>query len=1209
MALHGSLRELRLGDVLQTVQSAGGRGLLRVRNGGRRAILHLSDRGVRILEPEVLDDRMIVEALVRRGVVQADVAQRARVAAESRKQSPLEPLLVGGSVDRARLDDLLVEAAEDAILDVLAWQEGDFRFQEDVDPASTVGRVAEVTVESKGLLLRAAQRADEQQRVAERIGPQAVLVMPLDASAAASLEGAAPRLAERIDGRLLLDEIAVAEGWALFEARKAAAALVETGAARLPTGEELSMLATAREQAGDLRAAFALVLQWESQAPEDPAPAEVAAGIAARAGRVEEEAAALRTLGHRHMAAARPDAARAAFEALRKKRPGDRDALEGLRDAARALDDQDAFAKTSRELAEAAMAAGDAAQAATWLQELLEVRPDDLDARLLRTKAVVRLGERAQAVRELEILADALPSPCKTRVERAVAAYGRETVAQLAPERTDLLRRFSGVAEATTGRRRRVVIVGALLLVASGVGIVFWPKGASGLLERAKDAAARGDVSAALGLIDEIELGYSDSSEATEASALRARLVPPTPATSRRSDPKATEQLKASSTATLESLPRWPDADAVEAALTLAERLRVPTADAELRRAVAESLRAALPETVAALRRAVLARRDALDSAAVLAERPPATSGAASVALERAREALDKAWVQRARRAVEVARRLASSTSDAAGGRNLGEEVRFLEDDVATLEKATASRADDVVRLRRETHRLRIDEAYDRARTEGIRLLARGELANAEGVFATLAALVDQIHTDADLTALREVVERRGILQAVQERTATMQAVREGLRAAQEAERTGNLRGAASQYAKLVRQFPEIRFDTLFTVPLRVTTVPPAATVSLNGRAVERTPAGMAVVRYGWGSAATVSVAAEGYEPASVVLETSTERPDAELRVQLAPRRRWTGSLAGTVEAPLLGLPGGDVVVSTRAGRVERRNGADGSVEWSVETRCVEGVRGRPVANGDVLWVPLLDGRAGRIMLATGSALPPLQLRDRPVGDAAASEGKVAFMVEGSLAIFGTSETPTYVALGGTPTAGVLSALGAFWVGTASGVVVRVDGKTLAVSEVRPEGTASIVGLAADAERVYALADDGTLHAVAGASRKVAWSRPGLGDVVGRPAVAAGVVAIADRTGRVRIFGAADGAAKGVHELGSVPRDGLAAVGARLAAALSDGRLWVYDVAAQTVIVDAPLEGTARLAPADLGDGSVAVPANGNGLAVVPLAH
>ena len=84
---------------------------------------------------------------------------------------------------------------------------------------------------------------------------------------------------------------------------------------------------------------------------------------------------------------------------------------------------------------------------------------------------------------------------------------------------------------------------------------------------------------------------------------------------------------------------------------------------------------------------------------------------------------------------------------------------------------------------------------------------------------------------------------------------------------------------------------------------------------------------------------------------------------------------------------------------------------------------------------------------------------------------------------------------------------------------------------------------------------------------------------------------------------------AADGAAKGVHELGSVPRDGLAAVGARLAAALSDGRLWVYDVAAQTVIVDAPLEGTARLAPADLGDGSVAVPANGNGLAVVPLAH
>lgn len=66
MPLRGNLQNLRLGDVLQTVLASGGRGLLRVRSGTRRAVLHLSDHGLRVLEPEVLDDRMVLDAFVRR---------------------------------------------------------------------------------------------------------------------------------------------------------------------------------------------------------------------------------------------------------------------------------------------------------------------------------------------------------------------------------------------------------------------------------------------------------------------------------------------------------------------------------------------------------------------------------------------------------------------------------------------------------------------------------------------------------------------------------------------------------------------------------------------------------------------------------------------------------------------------------------------------------------------------------------------------------------------------------------------------------------------------------------------------------------------------------------------------------------------------------------------------------------------------------------
>src|SRR5262245_18075716 len=116
MALNGSLKELRIGDVLQTVLSAGGHGLLRVRTGGRRALLHLDDAGLRLIEPEILDDQMIVEAFAQRGSVLPDAVFRAKRLAEATQGSVLETLLVGGSIDRGQFDALLAEAAEDAIL-------------------------------------------------------------------------------------------------------------------------------------------------------------------------------------------------------------------------------------------------------------------------------------------------------------------------------------------------------------------------------------------------------------------------------------------------------------------------------------------------------------------------------------------------------------------------------------------------------------------------------------------------------------------------------------------------------------------------------------------------------------------------------------------------------------------------------------------------------------------------------------------------------------------------------------------------------------------------------------------------------------------------------------------------------------------------------------------------------------------------------------
>jgi tetratricopeptide (TPR) repeat protein/outer membrane protein assembly factor BamB len=1212
MALHGSLKELRLGDVLQTVLSAGGRGLLRVRNAGRRAILHLGERGMRLLEPEVLDDRMILEAFVRRGAVAPEVLARAQKIAETGRQSALETLLIGGSIDRGSFDALLAEAAEDGMLEVFAWTDGDFRFEEGAEPPSAKGRVAEVALDPHGLLLRAAQRIDDQRAIADRMGSHAVLVIASGERGGAcndAIEAPAPKVLARLDGERLLDEIAVEEGLPFFETRKAAASLVAAGAARLPTADELAQRARSREERGDLRAAFALLRQWQGQSPQDDAPYEASVGLASRSGRLDDESDALRALGRVGIETSRPEAARLAFERLLVKRPGDRDALEGLRDAARALGDAEGFAKTTQALAADALGAGDAGRAASLLHELLEANPTDVQTRVLRTKALVRLGDRAQAIEEFERIAEALPKRCKRRSERDLATYCGDTLSRLAPDRSDLLRRFRSMLEAPTSVRRRVLIVAALLVVVSGAGLVFWPRPAARLLAKANAAAARGDAPTVMATIDELERRYPEAPELDDALALRRRFTLSKTSSDSHTDAGAPAAAREAAAWVRDSLADWPAADAVSKADTLATRLRaLGQNSAPLRGEIAAMLRLKFADAVSALRREAVSRRDALDAAQAASERPPTTEIAARAVLERARAALDPKWAPLARHAVDVARKLVSILGTAWAGSQTDDDLRFLETDVDAASRAVTSRAGDVIRLAREHHRLRIEETSERARTEGDRQLARGDLDAAEACFRDLAELISAVEKDADLRPLLEPIERRGYVELSRSRSAMVARIREGLAAGAEAERTGNLRGAASQYARLVRQFPEVRFDSVFTVPLRITTVPPLASVTLNGRPVARSDNGGTIVRYGWGAPATVSVQSPGYEPASVVLETSAERPEAEIKVRLAPARRWAVPLPGTVEAPLLGIDGG-VIVCSRSGRVERLGKDDGTTMWSVETRCVEGVRGRPVASGDTLWVPLLDGRVARISLATGGALPPLQLRERPIGDAAALPGHVAFAIDDALAVFTDGEKPSYVALPSTPTAGVLSALGAFWVGDAKGDVTRVDGTSLVARTVRPGGHVAVIGLAADAEKVYALAEDGTLYAVGGSgSNEIAWTRQGLGDVVGRPAPApGGVVAVADRSGRVQFLSSKDGTPRSVREMGASPRGGVIAMGDRIVAALSDGRMWVYSVSADSAVVDAPLEGTSRLAPADLGDGSVALPAAGNGVAVVPL--
>ena len=133
--------------------------------------------------------------------------------------------------------------------------------------------------------------------------------------------------------------------------------------------------------------------------------------------------------------------------------------MEGARQSARDVGDDAAFSAMTRRLAEACLDGGDAGQACNLLQEVIDAHPDDVEARILRTKALVRISDRRQALSDIEQIAELLPSRCKRRVDGDAAQWCAAALLQIAPERADLIRRFRAMSTPPMTKRKRTLPV------------------------------------------------------------------------------------------------------------------------------------------------------------------------------------------------------------------------------------------------------------------------------------------------------------------------------------------------------------------------------------------------------------------------------------------------------------------------------------------------------------------------------------------------------------------------------------------------------------------------------------------------------------------------------------------------------------------------------------------------------------------------------
>ncbi len=237
MAIEGPLEELGIQDVLQLLELARKTGVLTVRSDrlDDEAIVHF-EKGTVIFAARRKSTRRLGQLLIRAGKLTEGELQRGL---EIQRQTPdrrlAEILLEMGSVSDRDIEHFLRFQMEETIYEVMAWDQGYFRFEERHTGDYRV--LARIRVES--LLMEGARRVDEWTQLESKV-PSADAIPALSSSVGESPLGAPLELrpeewevVAEIDGERDVRQISAALGRSTFDVAKMIFGLVGLGVVQI----------------------------------------------------------------------------------------------------------------------------------------------------------------------------------------------------------------------------------------------------------------------------------------------------------------------------------------------------------------------------------------------------------------------------------------------------------------------------------------------------------------------------------------------------------------------------------------------------------------------------------------------------------------------------------------------------------------------------------------------------------------------------------------------------------------------------------------------------------------------------------------------------------------------------------------------------------------------------------------------------------------
>jgi outer membrane protein assembly factor BamB/tetratricopeptide (TPR) repeat protein len=908
VTMRGDLDKINLSDIFQTLAMSKMEGLLRIRGQIESREVHFRDGHVRCLVPRRIETLRLGQRLVRAGALSADQLRSSLLEQRKSKRSLGEILTEQQLVSADDIEEVVHNQLQEDLFALFTWPQGTFEFYkgEVADPV-IVDRLAAVPpFEVNGVLLEVARRSDEWQRVMTAVGSLDEIVLatcsPDEIPADADADTRA--LLEAADGRCSIRDLADLSLIGLFDCGILVRELLEDGWLRKLSSAEMLDAVEAIVEAGEpRRAAIAVRAVLARGEDHDLETTKRIGGLMARCGEQRRAADVLL-----QAARATPDPEES-LELARSARSVDRlspDVLAFLCGILRRDEDSDReeLVGVLTDLTDALADRGEYEEARIVVDELEQVSADLQLCRPRRARILAKLGSTAEAVEALLGLVEVY----KERGDRERTAATYEQILKIDYRRKDVARALKGLHANKLARRGKVAVTAAVVVAVGLAGLVQYRSWSAEqqLLETltaVQDALRRDDLPTAQALTQQASTVFGDAEGVQALGEAIRRFEQARDQTATRKVGAIRERIKT------EAREMFRTGRAAEALASVRELKELGVGEndlhATLRDAITplrvelDALRQTLPATVPTaptLSQSPLEQKVILDALEVSTATP---SHAAVVALNELRED--------------------AALRDALGGKDHAALIATVDELAAVYARLRELRGAYSDRLDRRSVALELTPLFHEAREH-------------EKQHRFQAAL------DAYRTLLRNHPEDDDLRAQFEERVERFSTILRFLEIVDEATADGDFATAQGQLRALKRQFPDLPFDAIARLPLRIRTTPSGARVLVDGRPVGTAPV---LTSYRPADETRIRVELEGFQPEETVL---TGDEVGAVRSLLARVPRWSARRDTTVDRAPTPDAAGHLYLVDRAGTIAKLRTRDGAVLWSHPTGDLSGL-------------------------------------------------------------------------------------------------------------------------------------------------------------------------------------------------------------------------------------------------------------------------